>query len=404
MARIFPNWLTAYAEYCDDCGFTPPQFTQWTGLSVLAGAVERKLWLPWSDTYAYYPNLYVMLVSMPADGKSVCIARAAGLLGELNSKTGMLNILPNQMTEAMFIEMMSMGHSFTEFRNNKEIQHLQNAGYFYASEAKNSLKNIFGDFIACLTEFYDCPSKWARATKKDGYPIVLQNVCMNVLAGTTFDYLGELIDDKNIMGGFASRLLCVVSKDKEVIAQPWQLGGFDEARNIQRLKYRMALLSDLADIAKTVGPMSADQEFGKAWEDWFPIAERARRSNASERMQSILARTNANTLKVAMLLSIAESGDRKLKLHHWETALSYMKKIQDDKLELHRTARSTAVGPRDGNNSLINSILLTLTKNRGMTLEQLRNRMSLHYNKLIVEQVTNALLNEGMLGLGAATI
>ena len=141
MARIFPNWLTAYAEYCDDCGFTPPQFTQWTGLSVLAGAVERKLWLPWSDTYAYYPNLYVMLVSMPADGKSVCIARAAGLLGELNSKTGMLNILPNQMTEAMFIEMMSMGHSFTEFRNNKEIQHLQNAGYFYASEAKNSLKN-----------------------------------------------------------------------------------------------------------------------------------------------------------------------------------------------------------------------------------------------------------------------
>lgn len=371
--RKFNDWLTAYQAYSDD-SFVPPQFNLWCGLSVLAGALERRAWLPWSDTFAYYPNIYVMLVSMPGDGKSVALNKAVDLLHEANRKTSALNIMPNQVTEAKFIELMQSGRSFIEKRGDgKEIIHRQNAGYYWASEASNSLKNVFGDFIACLTDYYDCPSVWERATKKDGRPIKLQNVCMNLIAGSTFDYLGKLVNDENIMGGFASRLIYVVSKNKQVKEQAFQLGGFTSEQERDRKMYRDALIEDLSHVARMVGPMTASPEFGKAWEQWYPAYEVKRRALESEKAQSILARTNTNILKVSMLLSASESDDRVLKLHHWEKAKELIEKIQDEAPGVFRQARAQSSQKTPGN--LASMILHILETRPGITFEALRGSL-----------------------------
>jgi hypothetical protein len=62
------NWLKAYVEYASD-KYCPPEFHLWTGLSVLAGACERKVWLS-NRRVTYYPNLFVMLTTYPGVGKS----------------------------------------------------------------------------------------------------------------------------------------------------------------------------------------------------------------------------------------------------------------------------------------------------------------------------------------------
>lgn len=370
--RRFDNFLDAYLQYADD-GFVPPQFNLWSALSIVAGALERRVWLPWNDTFAYYPNIYVLLVSMPGDGKSVALNKAVDLLQEANKKTSNLNIMPNQVTEAKFIELMGNGRSFTERRGEKEIIHRQNAGYYWASEASNSLKNVFGDFIACLTDYYDCPPNWERATKKDGKPIRLTNVCMNLLAGSTFDYLGKLVSDENIMGGFASRLIYVVSKNKQVNVQPFQLGGFDAKVEAERRIYREALIEDLSAIARMVGPMSAEPAFGRAWEAWYPEFETARRKLESEKTQSILARTNTNILKVAMLLSAAESDDRILKLRHWERAMELVQKLQTEAPGVFRQARAQSSQKSAGN--LASIILHAIESSPGVDFETLKGRI-----------------------------
>lgn len=363
--RVFPDWLTAYQEYADD-GFVPQQFNTWAGLSVLAGALERKVWLPWNDTFSYYPNIYVMLVSKPGAGKSVSLNKAVKVLQEANRKTSSLNIMPSQVTEAKFIELMGHGRSFIDRSAGKEITVFQNAGYYFASEASNSLRNVFGEFIACLTDFYDCPDTWERATKKDGKKISLRNVCMNILAGSTFDYLGKLVSDENIQGGFASRIIYVVHSEKLVRDQKFQM-GLDSAEKEERSRFRDALVRDLVDINRLTGPMTADAEFGRAWEAWYPKYEETRQSYASEKLQSLLARTNTNVLKVSMLLCASEGTDRVMRLKHWEKALELVSAANAQVPGIFVEAKA-AQGARAGGDTLSN-LLISLVKKRPGILE-----------------------------------
>jgi len=340
--RHFENWLEAYEEYTNDA-FVPPQFNTWVGLSVLAGALERKVWLPWSETFSYYPNIFVLLVSLPGVGKSTALNKGVGLLQELVQRGSNMNVLPSQVTEAKFISMM--GEQFPFEYGSKMI--MQSAGYYFASEASNALKNIFGDFIACLTDFYDCPVFWEKATQKDD-KITLRNVCLNLLAGSTFDYLGKLVTDDNIMGGFASRLVYVVQREKLVRTQKFQHGGANLAQAKDREEFRRKLIEDLQLIHKMVGPFSANQEFGAAWEAWYPKFEEKRQSNPSEKMQSLLVRTNTNVLKISMLMSAACGDDRILKLPHWERALALAETNEKELPAIFREAKSNDTKSQDG--------------------------------------------------------
>ena len=345
MARNFPNFLDAYLKYADD-KFVPKAFDTWSCLSIIAAALERKVWLPWSDSFSFYPNIYVLLVAKPGAGKSVSLNKAVEILRLANGKTASLNIMPNQATEAKFIELLGHGKPFMY----KTTTTMQSAAYYWASEASNSLRNIFGDFIACLTDFYDCPNLWQRATKKDGRPITLRNVCVNLLAGSTFDYLGKLVSDDNIMGGFASRPIYVLHRDEDVIEQEWQLGGYTKDQALYRESYRQKLVEDLIDINTLVGPVTAEPEFAEAWKDWRHKFERKRRKFKSEKLQSLLVRTNTNMLKVCMLMSVAESNDRILKIEHWERAHFLVDRIASDtpsifaEAKLQRVASDVSAG------------------------------------------------------------
>lgn len=396
MSRRFPSFLDAYTDYANN-GFLPPQFNVWSGLSIIAGALERRCWLPWDDTFSFYPNIYVLLVSMPGDGKSVALNKAVDLLQEVQRRGVVLHVMPNQVTEAKFIEIMGHGHTFIEKVGEKELMHRQHAGYYFASEASNSLRNVYGEFIACLTDFYDCPRTWERATKKDGKKISLTNVCVNLLAGSTFDYLGKLVNDENIMGGFASRLIYVVSRNKVVVPQEFQLGGANEKLTEERRVYREALIDDLTQIGQMVGAMRATPEFARAWETWYPEYEKKRRALESEKAQSLLARTNVNILKVAMLLSASESNDRELKLHHWERALELVSAIQEKTPQTLRQARATS--SERGNGNITSAVLALLEQTPGLPLERVKSRLKVsNFNSSAVEAVVGALITDGAIG------
>lgn len=345
MSRNFENWLDAYLNYSED-GFTPKQFNTWCGLSAIAGALERKVWIPWSDTFSYYPNIYVLLVSLPGAGKSTALNKAVGLLTEMRQRNGLLKLIPSQVTEAKFIEIMGTS---TSFEIGTKIYN-QSSGYYWASEASNSLKNIYGDFIACLTDFYDCPPLWEKATMK-GDRLTLHNVTLNLLAGSTLAYLAELINNSNIMGGFASRLIYVIHRDKSVRKQKFQLGGLDP--NGKRATYRTKLIQDLQQIHDMKGPFTSTPEFGEAWETWYPQYESRRQEHASEKLQSLLVRTNTNMLKVSMLMSAAESDDRILKLHHWERARTLIEAHEAELPGIFRESKSLDTKSQEGMNAAI---------------------------------------------------
>lgn len=369
MARTFPDWIKAYESWSQD-GFVPPQFNTWCAISTLCGALERKVWLPWSDTFSYYPNLYVMLVSSPGVGKSTALNKAVGLLLDLKVRNGTPNFIPSQVTEAKFIEML--GESIPFDHGNKVC--MQSAGYFFASEASNSLRNVYGDFIACLTDFYDCPAFWEKATKKDD-KITLTNVGLSLLAGSTFDYLGKLVTDDNIMGGFASRLTYVMQKEKVITNQKFQLGGSTDPGGA-RAGFRQALLADLDQIHKMVGPFTATPEFARVWEEWYPEFEKRRQEIKSEKMQSLLVRTNTTKLKLCMILSAAQSDDRVLRIEHWDRASELTESVEKDIPTIFRQAKAADTKSQSGMNNAM-FLLFQLAPGNMLTVDSLKSELPL---------------------------
>lgn len=349
--RHFPNFIEAYCAYADD-GFTPPQFNEWVAMSIVAAALERKVWLPWSDTFNYYPNIYVLLVTTPGIGKSVALNRGVDLLREMNTHENRMHVIPSQVTEAKFIELMSQARPFQY--GSKIIN--QSAGYYYASEASNSLRNIYGDFIACLTDFYDCPRVWEKATLKDD-KITIRNGCLNLIAGSTFDYLNKLITAENIMGGFASRLIYVLEHGKTARKQAFQANGTTSSAS--RDETRRKLIEDLRSIHSLVGAYSATEGYARAWETWYADFEERRVATTSEKLQSLMVRGNTNAIKISMILSAATGNDLVLREEHWSEATHLIDIVER---ELPTVFRAGQAGNTQDQSGITQAIFMALSE------------------------------------------
>src|SRR5687767_6761146 len=58
--RRLSDWISAYLEYADDTE-PPLSYHTWIGLSTIASALQRRVFLRWGyDTI--FPNLYVVLI------------------------------------------------------------------------------------------------------------------------------------------------------------------------------------------------------------------------------------------------------------------------------------------------------------------------------------------------------
>src|SRR3990170_8200696 len=54
------DWLSSYLEYTDNTE-PPASYHLWTGISVISGVLQRKVWMEWGHELIY-PNMYVVLI------------------------------------------------------------------------------------------------------------------------------------------------------------------------------------------------------------------------------------------------------------------------------------------------------------------------------------------------------
>jgi hypothetical protein len=213
MARHFPDWLTAYAEYAQDA-FCPEKFHFWTGAATIAGALERRVWVH-RGSFDLYPNIYVLLIAKPGIGKSASSSVGMNdMLRHLGTGNDAVHFLATQSSDASFAKQFE---SFKVF-HVKGQPYTHSSKFLYASEASNALKEIVGggEVTAALTEFYDCPPFFKKSLM--GYNVDLKNVCCNLLAGCTFEYLKALVPEAQSGGGFASRMIYVVQDEPLAVA------------------------------------------------------------------------------------------------------------------------------------------------------------------------------------------
>lgn len=312
MARACqPTWLDAYLQYTEGQE-SPDDFHLWVALAVMSATLERNVWLP-RGYYTLYPNLYVVLVGGSAIvHKTVAINIGRGLLEALNPK-------PLILAQKLTVERMIQAMGSHVVVNGTRVKPYTSA-MILASELSVFLSRAAfeGGMLSVLTDLYDCPEgEWSYETKSGGRDVLFKP-SLTLLGGTTPVWLKASVPDDAVGGGFLSRTVFVYSEaPRDAIAFPEVSEG--------ALALRERLVADLGQMQKLRGPFSWTPEAHALYGRWYP--EERSRIHGSPLGEFVVRRPDT-VLKVAMLMSIAESDELVLKPHHIEAAIGLLDRVE----------------------------------------------------------------------------
>ena len=312
-----------YTQYVE----APESFLRWSALSVIAGALERKVWINFKGQMDCYPNMYVIIVGPPGlVKKSTSSKKAFELLAPIEH----LSFLATQFTDAALILQLNRAGGRKVIINNTEYNN--SSVYIYASEAINTLKPQYGGegngLIRLLTDFYDCGKSrwsndvgWSKETKGDGR-VNIFNPCVNLLGCSVPDWLVQSIGKEDLKSGFASRCLFVVHNEVPKRSFKWNFGTPDMT------SMESKLTEDLIHISHLTGEYSVSEDFKVSWDVFDKHHKQYLLDNSSDKMYGYLARKPWHILKLSQIVKASRSDEMLLTEDDWDIAIKLLKDIE----------------------------------------------------------------------------
>lgn len=257
MARELKDWLESYLEYTENSE-SPISYHTWCGLSVIAGALQRKVYLKWGLGRVIYPNLYAVLVG--ASGrtrKGVAIGIAKDFLKNLPSIT----VVPESSSgrQAMILAMKRALSNFSDPTDNKIKFHSSVTAF--SEELSVFLGQGDIAYLSNLTDWYDSKDDWEYETVGRGKD-TLQGLCLNLMGGTAPDWIQSMIPQEALGGGFTSRIIFIVEEVKRKIIPKYVVTPEEE-----RLKELLQV--DIERISQLAGEITFTPDAEQLYIDWY---------------------------------------------------------------------------------------------------------------------------------------
>jgi len=298
------SWLQAYRRYIHKQE-APDEYHLWIGLTMISAALKRHIWVD-REAYKIYPNLYVFLIAKSAScRKSVAMELGLDILS-LNED---VKIVHERTTLEGLMDVMKRAEVTPRgARPDGSV-------VLHADE----LSNLFGkasyitDLVSFLTAAYTAKAKLDFLTRNKGWARV-RNPCPVVLAGTTPEQMGEIFPSIVLSSGFLGRVCMILAERGKKIANPKL-----------RKELREPLAQDLYLISQLEGEIELTKECNDVFTDWY---ENELKGPASREQAAFHERIHDHTLKVAMLLSVAESDKMTITLNHFEMAREIVKGLE----------------------------------------------------------------------------
>lgn len=299
MPRHFSDWIQSYVEYAS-FSEAPTHMHFWTGVSTVAGALRRRVWIDMAY-FRWYPCFYIVLVAPPGIvSKSTTAAIGMDLLRRVPG----INFGPQVVTWPALVT------AFAECSESFEVDgewHTQCALTLESSEFGNLVNPQDREMIDLLVTLWDSKQgSFKKITKGSGCDNV-ENPWINLIACTTPAWIAGNFPEYVIGGGFTSRCLFVYAdRKKKLVAYP-SLSvpkGMIETQN--------KLVQDLEHIsASLVGPYSLSNEaieWGREWylKHYTQIPE----TMADDRFGGYMARKQTHLHKLALVLAASQRDER----------------------------------------------------------------------------------------------
>lgn len=310
------SFLSDYLTYTGG-NEAPKLFHVWSGLSVLSSLVSRKVWLQ-QGIFTWYPNLYVVLVGEPGNGKSTALDIAKAAIRAQRD----VPLAADAMTVQALLRHMSEEKSpckknFSHPVTKNIIEYCPIT--IFAGELVSFLSMDPHGWIVFLTTVYHEDVHEVK-TKNKGDDLI-NGPFVTLLGCLTPDIANNMQQQRIISTGFARRTIFVWGA-RSSTAVP-----FPEITQ-EMLDAKTRFTTYAQELKKVKGEFS----WGPGAKEWYGPWYVWLRANLGKMSTPATAgyyeSKHVQLLKTAMLISLSESTDLVLRLEHLQVALQFLEQTE----------------------------------------------------------------------------
>lgn len=297
MARKLDNWLRSYMEYSKQSE-APDQFHFWTGVSCIAGALRRKVWID-MGYFEWTPNFYIVFVAPPGIvSKSTTASIGMNLLRRVKG----VKFGPDAVTWQSLVQSLSESTEGFPYPDEATLNPMS-AITIVSSEFGNFLNPQDREMVDVLVSLWDGQrGAWKKATKTQGEDSI-ENPWINIIACTTPDWIAGNFPEYMIGGGFTSRTVFVYGEEKrQLMAYPADFlpADFEEQQD--------TLVNDLEHIANNLtGPYFLSDDAKEWGVQWYEDHYKNKPAHLDdEKFGGYVARKQTHIHKLAMIIAAAQ--------------------------------------------------------------------------------------------------
>jgi len=319
-SRYYSDWLKAFVEYAS-FGEAPLKMLFWTGVSTVAGALRRRVWID-QKYFQWIPNFYVVLVAPPGIvSKSTTANIGMNLLRELPD----INFGPDVITWQALVTTLAASTKADVNPATGEFTSMSAVTYC-SDELGNLLNPSDRDLVDILVSLWDGKrGVFKKDTKTQGSDKV-ENPFVNIIGCTTPAWISGNFPEYLIGGGFTSRCVFVYAEKKrqmipyvdEVVPK-----GFEDIK--KRLIHDLEMISTLYGEFK-LSP--AARIWGKEW--YLNHWNNPPMHLVESQFSGYLARKQTHLHKLAMVLSASASDKLIIEAEHLQMAEAMTTAIEQD--------------------------------------------------------------------------
>jgi len=326
MTRKFPNWLKAYANYTRDSE-SPTAFHFWTGVSTLAGALRRKVWIDMKK-FQWTPNFYVILVGPPGvAAKSTSISMGMNLLTSVPS----IRFGPESMTWQALAKDLEDAIEYSEWTRPAGAKEIIKMSCLTVqiSELGTFLRLDDEQLMSFLIRMWEGQHDTFRHKTKQSGNVEIENPWLNVIGATTPAWLRSNFPEGMVGGGLTSRIVFVYGDRKRIlIPYPDEIIPDGEYARL-----RTDLIADLVEISKIAGPYLLSpfaRDWGRGWYADHNNIDLRPQHLVSDRYGGYLARKQTHIHKLAIILAAAKRPARVIEEEDLREANDIMEMAERD--------------------------------------------------------------------------
>lgn len=293
---------------------SPEIFRRWSGISMIAGAMERRIWAKVGPRFTY-PNLYVLLVAPPGVGKYVIelVRDLWSNAKEPGTRLPAFKVAPDSMSKASLMDTLADSkRTILKPQGGMETFH---SLLVAAEEFGVLLPEYDKEYIGSLNSIFNNKDKHEERRRASIVKhLDIENPTLNMLGGVQPGWLASSFPEEAWSTGLTRRMIMVYAPEgiKRNI--------FEERDDLSGLKTHIS--QRLGKISKMYGQMRWEQVAADHVRDWDldggkPAPTHTKLVNYN-RTRTLLA------IKLAMVASLARSTEMAIRLQDVEQAIAWL--------------------------------------------------------------------------------